>query len=101
MLDMLSSQESAGAYSLRAWTGVATDEGVGLISMVEVADERGLPMCRFEVFAGASVLRGQSWPRDEGEALRRLQHEALDRARDAALAGRLAELHGHRFDLGR
>ncbi len=99
MLDLMTTNDTVGAYSLRAWTGVATDEGVGLISMVEVADGRGTPVCRFEVFVDASILRRKAWPADETEAARRLQNQALERARNAALAETLHELHGHRFDL--
>ena len=99
MLDLLTANDNAGPYSIRAWTGVATDEGVGLISLVEVSDARGVPLCRFEVFVDASILRTGVWPRDEVEAARRLQDDALGRARSAALSETLRELHGHRFDL--
>ena len=98
MLDLLTANETAGPYAIRAWTGVATDEGVGLISLVEVSDARGVPVCRFEVFVDASILRGGAWPRDELEAARRLQDGALGRACSAALSETLQELHGHRFE---
>ena len=101
MLDLLTAHDSAGVYTLRAWTGVATDEGVGLIALVEVSDSRGAPVCRFEVFVDASILRNGVWPSDEAEAARRLQSEALERARNAVLSDTLHELHGHRFDLER
>ena len=99
MLDLLTAHATASEYSLRAWTGPATDEGVGLISLVEVSDARGAPVCRFEVFIDAARLRGGAWPREETEQARRLQDEAMERAAQAAVAGTLHELHGHRFDL--
>ena len=100
MIDLLTAAETFSSWTIRAWTGLATDEGVGLISMVEVSDERGRPLCRFELFLDAVLQRRDAaWPRDDAEASRLLQQLAIERARDAALAGSLAELHGHRFDL--
>jgi hypothetical protein len=99
VLDLLTASETASGYTLRAWTGVATDEGVGLISLVEVSDARGAPVCRFEVFVDAAVLRNGAWPRDEREAARRLQDDAVGRARGAIFSETLHELHGHRFDV--
>ncbi len=99
MIDLLTGHDRAGAYTLRAWTGIATDEGVGLITMAEVSDSRGTPVCRFELFVDASILRGETWPRNEADAARRLQNEALERARSAVLSETLHDLHGHRFDL--
>ena len=100
MLDRLRASETVGAYTIRAWTGVATDEGVGLISLVEVMDGRGVPVCRFEEFLADSVRRvDESWPRDEAAALDALQARAIERARGAILGGTLQEAHGHRYDV--
>ena len=100
MLDLLRASETLSGYTIRAWTGVATDEGVGLIAMVEVMDERGVPVCRFEEFLADSVRRADpSWPRGEAEATRALQERAIGRARSAVLGAAMGELHGHRFDI--
>jgi hypothetical protein len=100
VLDLLRASELVSDYTIRAWTGVATDEGVGLISMVEVMDERGVPVCRFEEFLSDSVRRqNASWPREQDEAARALQDQALERARGAVLAGTLQDAHGHRYDI--
>ena len=95
MLDRLRASEAIAGYTVRAWTGVATDEGVGLISMVEVMDGRGVPVCRFEEFRIADM----AWPREQDGALEALQEWALERARSAVLGGTLSELHGHRYDI--
>ena len=55
-------------------------------------------MCRFEVFLVASA-QGTKWPRDEHEACRLLQEQALETARGSVLAETLSELHGHRYDV--
>ena len=100
MLDRLRASEAIAGYTVRAWTGVATDEGVGLISMVEVMDGRGVPVCRFEAFLGDSVrIADMAWPREQDGALEALQEWALERARSAVLGGTLSELHGHRYDI--
>jgi hypothetical protein len=100
MIDLMRASETVSGYSIRAWTGVATDEGVGLISMVEVCDARGVPVCRFEEFLADSVRRADaSWPRGQAKALEALQERALERARGAALAGTLSDVHGHRYDI--
>ena len=49
MIDLISANETAGVHHIRAWTGVATDEGVGLFCLVEVSDASGRQVCRFEV----------------------------------------------------
>ena len=101
MIDRLRASEAVAGHTVRAWTGVATDEGVGLISMVEVMDGRGVPVCRFEEFLADPVRRSDpTWPRDEGAALEALQARALERARNAVLGSSLHELHGHRHDIG-
>jgi hypothetical protein len=100
MLDRLRATETVSGYTIRAWTGEATDEGVGLISMVEVMDGSGVPVCRFEEFLGDGVrLVDASWPRDVVAALVALQDRALERARSAVNGGRLHEEHGHRYDV--
>ena len=82
--------ETVSGYTIRAWTGVATDEGVGLISMVEVCDARGLPVCRFEEFLADSVRRTDpSWPREQDAAAKALQRRAIERAREAVLGNAL------------
>jgi hypothetical protein len=100
MIDLLRGSEHVLGYHVRAWTGVATDEGVGLISTVEVSDERGVPVCRFEEFLDASLQRtSDAWPLDNEAASRLLQERAMERARGAVLGGGLREVHGHRFDI--
>ena len=100
MLDLLHSSEALGGYVIRTWTGVATDEGVGLISTVEVCDARGKPVCRFEEFVSDAVRRSDgSWPRDQEGAARALQERAVERARSAVLGDGLLSAHGHRFDV--
>jgi len=101
VIDLVTASESCDAYGLRAWTGVAVDEGVGLIAIVEVSDARGRPVCRFELFLDASVRRtAPVWPADDRQAAAILQAEALGRARAAVQGGTLTELHGHRFEAG-
>jgi hypothetical protein len=100
LIDRLKASETISGYAVRAWTGVATDEGVGLISMVEVLDARGVPVCRFEEFLADSVRRQDaSWPREQDMALEALQERAIERGRAAVLGGTLGELHGHRYDI--
>jgi hypothetical protein len=99
MITLLRGHDAVSGYAIRAWTGPATDEGVGLISMVEVSDEGARPVCRFEVFLDAMVLARRKWPPDDEAACRLLEVEALERARAAVLGGSLHELHGHRFDI--
>jgi hypothetical protein len=100
LLDLLRASETISGYTVRAWTGVATDEGVGLISMVEVMDGRGVPVCRFEEFLADSVRRADHvWPREQDDAVRALQERALERARSAVLGGTLQDAHGHRYDI--
>ncbi len=91
MLDLLQASETVSGYTIRAWTGIATDEGVGLISMVEVDDARGVPVCRFEEFVADSVRRSDpSWPREQDAAAKALQDQALERARNAVLSNTCA-----------
>jgi hypothetical protein len=100
LIDLLTATESASGYTARAWTGVATDEGVGLICMVEVSDARGVPVCRFEEFLSESVWRSDGlWPAGQRDAATALQRHALGRAGEAVFQGALQELHGHRYDL--
>jgi hypothetical protein len=100
LLDRLRATETVSTYTLRAWTGVATDEGIGLITMIEVCDERGVPVCSFQEFLADSVRREDgAWPRAQDKAASALQGRALDRARSAVLAGTLQTLHGHRYDI--
>lgn len=99
MIDVVSASETLDGYQIRAWTGIATDEGVGLLAIVEVSDASGRPLCRFEEFLDASRQRTSvSWSRKDGEAAVQLQEMALERARGAVLTGSLHELHGHRFE---
>lgn len=100
MIDLLKTSEAVNGYTVRAWTGLATDEGVGLIATIEVSDARGMPVCRFEEFLDAALQRSsEAWPLDDLEASRLLQERALERARSAVFAGTLGEAHGHRFDI--
>jgi hypothetical protein len=100
VITLLRGHDTVSGYSVRAWTGPATDEGIGLISMVEVSDGRGRPVCRFEVFLDETVRhRDGAWPRDDEAACRRLEENAIERARAAVLSESLRELHGHRFDI--
>jgi len=100
VIDLITANETLSGHHLRAWTGVAVDEGVGLLSIVEVSDGRNRPLCRFEEFLDASIQhKDAAWPHDDTAAARRLQDRALDRARSAVLANTLATLNGHRFDL--
>jgi len=66
--------------------------------MLEVWDTTGRPVCRFEMFLAASA-QGTTWPRDEHEACRLLQEQALETARGSVLGETLWELHGHRYDV--
>lgn len=100
MINHLTTSETSGDYTIRVWTGVATDEGVGLIAMVEVLDGRGVPVCRFDEFLADSVRRaGAAWPREQSTALEALQSAAMARARDAVLGGALQVVNGHRYDV--
>ena len=100
MIDLVTANETCDAYRLRAWTGVAVDEGVGLIAIVEVSDATGRPLARFEEFLDTSVRNLDSaWPRDDTAAARRLQSRALDRARAAVASDTLPTLNGHRFEV--
>jgi hypothetical protein len=101
VLDLLQTSETVNGYTIRAWACVATDEGVGLIALVEVSDSLGVPVCRFEVFIADSVRRlDATWPRDQDAAAAALQEHALERARIAVLGESLGELHGHRYNIG-
>jgi hypothetical protein len=100
LLDLLRASETVSGYTVRAWTGVATDEGVGLIALVEVIDGRGVPVCRFEEFLADAVrIADPGWPRLQAEAAAALQERALERARSAVLGDRLRDADGHRFDV--
>jgi len=100
VITLLRAYETVSGYTIRAWTGPATDEGVGLIAMLEVSDAVGRPVCRFEEFLDAAIqLADPSWPRDEESASRLLQERAVDRARVAVLGGTLSALNGHRYDI--
>jgi hypothetical protein len=98
VITLLRAHETISGYTIRAWTGPATDEGVGIIAMLEVSDSTGRPVCRFEEFLDAAVQRA-AWPREDHEACRLLQEHAVDRARVAVLGEALSTLHGHRFDV--
>jgi hypothetical protein len=100
VIDLITANETLSGHHVRAWTGVAVDEGVGLISIVEVSDDRGRPVCRFEEFLDAVIQRRDpTWPRSDGAAARLLQARALERARAAILVAGLSSLNGHRFDV--
>jgi hypothetical protein len=100
VINLVTTSESVGGYQLRAWSGIAVDEGVGLIALVEVSDGSGRPVCRFEEFLDAAIQRtGPAWPRDDAEAARLLQERAVERARGGVLGNTLDALNGHRFDV--
>jgi hypothetical protein len=100
VIDLVTANETFDGHGLRAWSGVAVDEGVGLICIVEVSDAVGRPLARFEEFLDAAVHRNTpTWPREDAAAARQLQEQALTRARTAIAAGTLASLNGHRFDV--
>lgn len=99
MIDLVTANETLDGHHLRAWSGTAVDEGVGLICIVEVSDAAGRPLARFEEFVDATIHRtNATWARSDTEASRQLMQRALDRARTAIVAGTLAALNGHRFD---
>jgi hypothetical protein len=98
VIDITSTREVFGGYVIRAWSGIATDEGVGLICLVEVSAS-GLIVSRFEEFLAAEH-KGRDWPSQDAEAARVLQEFAVERARKAVAKGSLAPLHGHRFEAG-
>ncbi|HWC28753.1 MAG TPA: hypothetical protein VG845_01615 [Dehalococcoidia bacterium] len=101
MIDLSSATEVCDGYQVRAWSGVATDEGVGMICLVEVSSGRGRVSCRFEAMLAASVQRGNpDWSGPDAEVAVRLQDNALARAREAILGNGLADLHGRRLDIG-
>ena len=100
VIDLINANESLSGRHLRAWTGVAVDEGVGLICIIEVSDERGRQLCRFEEFLHAAIQqKSAAWPRADDAAAQQLQDRALERARTAVIANTLAQLNGHRFDV--
>jgi hypothetical protein len=100
MIDLVTANETLDGHPLRAWSGIAVDEGVGLITIVEVSDADGRTLARFEEFLDARTRNPRAtWPRDDTEAARTLQSRALDRARAAIAAGTLAALNGHRFEV--
>jgi hypothetical protein len=100
LIDILSANETVDAHNVRAWSGVAVDEGVGLITIVEVSDASGRTLARFEEFLDAAVHRNDhSWQRDDAAAVRQLQERAMERARAAIAMGDLESLNGHRFDV--
>ena len=100
MIDLVSASETVDGHHIRAWTGVATDEGVGLICLVEVSDAAGRQLCRFEEFLPASTQQQDAaWSGADREVALRLQQRALNRARTALTAGTLPSLHGHRFEV--
>jgi hypothetical protein len=99
MIDLVTANETLDGHRLRAWSGVAVDEGVGLIAIVEVSGADGRALARFEEFLDARRRnRDVAWPRDDRDAARELQSRALDRAKAAIVAGTLAALNGHRFE---
>ena len=100
MIDLISTGETVAGHHVRAWTGVATDEGVGLICLVEVSDPAGRQLCRFEEFLPATTQQhNPAWSGPDREVAHRLQNRALDRARTAIAANSLPHLHGHRFEV--
>jgi hypothetical protein len=99
MIDLVSGSESVAGYSIRAWAGTATDEGVGLICLAEVSNDRGL-VCRFEVLLPAAAqLRLPAWAGPDPEVARRLLQEAQERARYAIETKTLPDLHGRRLEI--
>jgi hypothetical protein len=99
VIELFTAQEAFGGHQLRCWSGIAVDEGVGLIAIVEVSDAAGRPLARFEEFLDAFVRNlDPAWPRDDSAAAGRLQSRALDRARAAIAADTLPTLNGHRFE---
>jgi len=102
MIDLLSAGERFGDFQLRAWSGTAVDEGVGLIAIVEISDAAGRLLARFEEFLDATVHRSDpTWPRDDTAAARRLLEKAMDKARSEIAGDSLSTLNGHRFEVTR
>jgi hypothetical protein len=100
VIDLINVSETLDGYHIRAWTGVATDEGVGLICLVEVSNAAGRVLCRFEELLHASTQqRNAAWSGLDREVARRLQDHALERARHAVTAATLPDLHGHRYEV--
>jgi hypothetical protein len=99
MIDLVTANVTLALHHIRAWSGVAVDEGVGLICMVEVSDDTGRPLARFEEFLDSFIQHKSGWPLDDTEAARQLQDRALNRARTAIAANILPTLNGHRYDV--
>ena len=101
VLDLINATETAGEYSIRAWSGAATDEGTGLISLVEISDGKGRLVCRFELLLhDAARLKLAARRGADLDVSRRLQDTALEKARDALTREVLPSLHGRRLEIG-
>ena len=101
MIDLVTVSETFDAHRIRAWSGVATDEGVGLICLVEVADRAGHLVCRFEVLlTEAARFRDPAWSGPDRDVCQRLLDHALERARAAVASSSLPNLHGRRLEVG-
>jgi hypothetical protein len=99
MIDLLTGGETFDAHRIRAWAGVATDEGVGLICLVEVSDASGRLVCRFEVLLPEALRHLQPWTGSDTDAARRLLDHTLERARAAVAAASLSNLHGRHLEI--
>jgi hypothetical protein len=101
MIDLVTASETFDAHLIRGWAGVATDEGVGLICLVEVTDRAGRLVCRFEVLLPATTQWSDAaWSGRDVEVAKRLLGNGIGRAREAIAAAKLADLHGRRFEVG-
>ncbi len=99
MIDLVTASETIEGHTLRVWSGLAVDEGVGLIALIEVSDAAGRPVARFEEFLDAAIHHADpAWPRDDTAAAGQLQECALRRARAAIATATLPTLNGHRFE---
>jgi hypothetical protein len=100
MIDLVTTSETSGAYRIRAWAGVATDEGVGLICLVEITDPAGRLVCRFETLLPDTVrLRNPAWPGPDRDVCQLLLDYTLERAHAAVSSSSLPHLHGRRLEI--
>jgi hypothetical protein len=100
MIDLLTASETFDAHLIRGWAGVATDEGVGLICLVEVSDPAGRLVCRFETLLPETARRGEpAWSGPDRDVCQRLLDHALQSARAAAASASLPNLHGRRLKI--
>jgi hypothetical protein len=99
MIDLVSATVTFDSHTVRGWAGVATDEGVGLIGLVEVSNAARL-VCRFEaLLPEAARRRHPAWSGPDRDVCQRLLDHIFDQARAAVAAGSLAGLHGRRVEI--